>query len=426
MEIIIILLLISAILNEVAVLFSIKRSDKLLCSQYFENSKSLMNPPNVIVTIPVLREQKIIKETLEYFESIGVDILLITSSLEKGDNTTESIVLTLNINKLRVLKCPVNGNKSEQLNYAIDNFSVLYPTFEPENTFFAFYDADSRPEKNIIKIFYEVHKRENANIYQQSSSYLSNYSSLGSNWLERGILRSVALKQTRFSYGHEIPRIIRAVNYNSGKKNFYNMITYSPTIGHGLFVKVSLLKKIKFPSNYTPEDMFWGFMVNSIGERITLIPSLDNAEIPDNILKVFHQYASWIKGPALAFRYAKYLRGLLPIAYEKNKNRIHFMICYAIVDAIKWTFSSFLISLFIVFSFMNENIATLFVIYLSIYLIGINIIYNARIISGVYPLNDRILVSVFSLIILLLYSIPAFVSAVCMIFGKYINNKTER
>ncbi len=428
---IVLIILILGIIKSIISINSINKTIKLLETKFKHNNSS--NLPNIIIVIPVLREQRIIKETLEFFSKLKYPklyILIVTTEKEFEKKVKINTIDILNeiknqYSKLKIIHQPKrDGLKSDQMNYAIDNFNKIFPELKPENTFFAFYDVDSRPNKDILNVFNEVYrKNKKVNIFQQSANYLTNFSEFDNkNFFEKYFLRSQALKQTRFSLAYEIPRIIRVYDYTSGRnKNLFNKITYAPTAGHGLFVRVEFLKRVKFPLNYTPEDMFWGFLVSSMNEPIIFIPSLDNSETPNSIKKVFFQLASWFKGPALVLRYKKYAKE----HYRQfDSTRANFMSFFALYDSGIWLMTSFIVYLGIIGSIIfGFPILILFLLFLLLYQLSILIIANNCL---KLTLTENIILLFFGIIIMMFHSIPAIYSLTSLLFKKPIYNKTER
>ncbi|KPK32130.1 MAG: hypothetical protein AMS24_04925 [Chlamydiae bacterium SM23_39] len=438
-----IILLALSILKAFFAIKRIKKSIKLI-----NNNKENIptDAPNIVVVLPVLREQKSLEETVLYFLKLPYDtkklqILIITTEKELKENssrfqeeTTISLAKRLSekYNKVKWLHYPkANGLKADQMNYSIEKFNQLFPSLSPANTFYAFYDADSKPSKNVFDIFKKSYAQiPNCNIFQQSSLYTKNYFSFNKkNFFRKLFLKAQSLKQTRFIFSYEIPRIIRVYNYCSGKKkSFLNYCTYAPSVAHGLFARVSLLQKIKFPSNYTPEDMFWGFIISCLKEPIAFLPSLDNSETPDSIKKVFLQLASWFKGPFLSHRYRRFVKKYYTSHYKQNRLRIYMISYFAVWDAINWLMTSALVYLYVIMGFLyGWPIWILLILFFIMYEYGCFMIINQFISSkNLINFREKFLIFFSGILILLFHSLPAYYSIWKLLRGVEVVNKTER
>ena len=143
------------------------------------------NSKNIIIAIPVLREQKCIEDTIEYFNTITKDIpiVLITTQKEIKENltnekTTQDIIkekiITRYSNVYWINYPYTEGYMSDQLNYMLENLENIFnKKIDLDKTYLALYNADSRPNKNT---FEEIKQKiENSNVVQQYSYCMQNY-----------------------------------------------------------------------------------------------------------------------------------------------------------------------------------------------------------------------------------------------------------
>ena len=120
---------------------------------------------NIYVLLPALKEQKIVKQTLEHFSKVkykgNIQFIVITSEKEEAeyrklnikDKTTNVLVdeeiARLNDKRFIHLHYPkTNGNKSSQLNYALDYIDKK--KIEQKNTYISVFDFDSEPDLNTF------------------------------------------------------------------------------------------------------------------------------------------------------------------------------------------------------------------------------------------------------------------------------------
>ena len=394
--------------------------------------------PRVLIVLPVLREERVIEATLDHFFTLDYPpekytVVVVTTEKEREhDHRPNTIDVISGLKSkyplLKTLHYPYrDGLKADQLNYVAEHFERIAKG-DPLETFYAFYDADSRPEKDILRKFGAVlSEHKHANVFQQSASYLKNYGDLGTKgFWEGNFLRAQALKQTRFILAHEIPRIQRVFRATMGASRcFLDKATYAPTIGHGLFVRASYLDTMRFPKGYTPEDMFWGFLVTSMNEPIVFIPSLDRSETPDSIRKLFFQLASWFKGPLLSFKYQRFLRAKYPQVFRQHRTRVLAMCLFALADAAYWLGTSFFVWQCILACILWDWMIVLFAAFILVHLAG-SICVVDRSLECDLTLGQKLVISAFSILVLLVYSIPPIFTLVQLARGKTVFHKTER
>lgn len=149
---------------------------------------------NIYVLLPALKEQKIVKQTLEHFSKVkykgNIQFIVITSEKEEAeyrkldikDKTTNVLVnkeiARLNDKRFIHLHYPkTNGNKSSQLNYALDYIDKK--KIEQKNTYISVFDFDSEPDLNT---FTDLNKvailRNNPNAILQIPLCCKNFASL--------------------------------------------------------------------------------------------------------------------------------------------------------------------------------------------------------------------------------------------------------
>ncbi len=132
---------------------------------------------NFILLVPVLREEKIIAQTLSYLsllkrESLNLKIIVITTQRElseRKDNQNKENTIDI-VKKLvpllnQKLKKKLffhfhypflQGGKSDQLNFALKNLELQNPLiFKNSTTYIGLYDADSISGLNVLQILTE-------------------------------------------------------------------------------------------------------------------------------------------------------------------------------------------------------------------------------------------------------------------------------
>jgi cellulose synthase/poly-beta-1,6-N-acetylglucosamine synthase-like glycosyltransferase len=164
---------------------------------------------------------------------------------------------------------------AHQLNFAIKQL--------PEKCFISIYNADSRPHPKTIKVFWQqLQKHRLAKIFQQSAAFIKNYPDLVKRSLIRRLfLQSLATLQTRWTFTHELPRILRQSQSTSDLIRKYSN---AHVVGHGLFIKSECLKDVGgFPENSITEDLFLGFLLRASGQTIYPLPLLELGDSPETV-----------------------------------------------------------------------------------------------------------------------------------------------
>lgn len=292
---------------------------------FFLNQKGrkLQIPNNkieFILLLPVLSEEKVIKNTLKYLSSFKykldrLKIIIITHQKElaidntnkkrKNQNTIDSVKETIpELN--RKLKKNVflhyhypysEGIKSDQLNYALKklmNQNSLI--FQNKNTYIGLYDADSISDKNTLMILTDDAVKNNFPlVYQQPVIYLKNYDFLP-NTIDGLFMKSFALFQTRYSLGYEVPMFL---NSSKNIKRPIGKMLYC--LGHGLFIRADFLKKIGFFP--TPiEDTRLGHILSYLKIKVKLLPSLAITEVAQKLVHLFRQSSVWFSGESYFYK----------------------------------------------------------------------------------------------------------------------------
>ena len=120
---------------------------------------------DIYVLLPALKEQKILKQTLQHFSNVkykgNIQFIVITSEKEEAEykklnikyKTTNVLadeeLLSLKDKRFIHLHYPkVNGNKSSQLNYALDYINKM--VIDQKNTYISVFDFDSEPALNTF------------------------------------------------------------------------------------------------------------------------------------------------------------------------------------------------------------------------------------------------------------------------------------
>jgi len=318
--------------------------------------------PQVLLFIPVLREERILKKALINFSRLKypkekLKIIIVTTQKEfdrshLGPNSItiakETIMMLNNVSRAELfmhVHYPYSyGVKSDQLNYAILQLQNRCQDLFSDTTYIGVYDIDSSVPENILRLLARDASSNNfPNVYQQPTTYLKNYLSLGDT-VDNLLSRSFALMQTAYSISYESYNFLKQSELLKNKSNniFRHKMRYC--IGHGLFVKWPYLKRLRlFP---TPiEDTRLGHVISYLKEDIKILPAFDTVETANGTVNKIMQASTWSWGEAMFledFKIAKTIdkvpdtMGIWLAAYNFYRNLIWIGKGPALVLVVGW------------------------------------------------------------------------------------------
>ena len=230
---------------------------------------------------------------------------------------------------IKLLDYPKNVcSMASQLNFCyrwiMDNENI------DEKHFFMVYNADCKPNINTFKVlFNKMAENRDVNVFQLIRAYTLNYDNY------RGItgffLKASALYQTRWSLGVEYPMYEKYYKkYSASNKRSYYMI------GHGMTFSIKLLEKINgFHEATHLEDMYIGYVLSYLRERVIPIPTLENTLNPAYIYSWAKQKMVWFSGMYDVYNYSKYIKNsLLEPINKRWSNRLQ--IQFFLRDTLPW------------------------------------------------------------------------------------------
>lgn len=328
-------------------------------------TNSINKNTKIIILIPCLEEQKIIKDTVKHFDKIinnnpNISINLITTEKEikKDNNDTTYEYIKKNIigkyNNINLIHYPYKeGYMAEQLNYAIKEIDSN-KTINKDNTYICVYNADSYPNKNTFnEVLNQINTHNNPLILQQYSYSFLNIDSLNI------ILKGFAIYQSNFE--------LKMGLLNS----YFDNKLHKHILGHGLFVRLDYINKINgFNTKYWCEDIYLSMYLEQENTKIIPLLTLENMETANNISNLTKQNAVWFNTSSKCISIYK------EIKKSTKKTTISGIIglINEIRSFINWLFFPILL-LFIIISSILINSYNLMIITIFNYLIYIYIYY---------------------------------------------------
>lgn len=412
------------------------------------------------IIIPVLREQKVIRNTIEHFLRMNyplrkVNILIVSTEKENleskrlngSSKTTIEIVKSLekSINKkysfciVKHIHYPrTDGKKIDQINYSFKYFLNNNKGKDWSKLFVGVYDADSKPNYNTLGLVSMYSTQYNRKVFQQSAIFFENFKEMnfGNNFISEAILKANCLLQTRWTIAYEIPRII--------KQSFFinklsRRVFLSHSVGHGLFLRGDLVREIKqMPSGTMNEDLFFGYTLSLLKVSINPLPVLESAEMPNGLSSSLKQKYVWFFGPLDHFSYERLFNQLYP--GKANWILRKWFLFQGIIPALAWLSSGWLFLFSFVYPINTRQYQLLYFSFgaFLLYLIGyVLVMINYNFLNKLCSKNKKLIFRDFvwtiiaTPIIIFIHSIPPIAvlySKIMYIFiGKEPNKpKTER
>ena len=371
----------------------------------------------IIIAIPVLREQNCIEDTVKYFNSRFNDIPVVLVSTQKeikenikNEKTTQDIIKEKIIGKydnIYWIDYPYeNGYMADQLNYMLDNLEmIINKKINLERTYLALYNADSRPND---KTFEEIKQKiENNDVVQQYSYCMQNFEKL------EMIPKGFSIYQSNFE--------LKTGLINSFLKS--NLL-YTHVVGHGLIINMNLLKYLgNFNTEFWCEDVYLGIQLKFNNIKITPLLTLENMETPDKLSKIIKQNSVWFKTTSQFWKIYKNI-----IKTGKIKNRIKGMmgVFNEFRCAVNWIgFPIILLMTTIISILANDCLLLLLFITSYIIYIIVNTICTIKLINKLDDKKYRVTVNLI-IDVLIATTISNFGPLYSIVSNKKEKYKTER
>ena len=380
----------------------------------------------IVILIPVLNEEKRIRRTIEMCSRIvqdHVEIVFATSSKErkKRDNTIAIIdQYRSKYSWIKAYKYEGDGYMAHQLNYALKAYCEENPV--DGRTLFAVYNIDSVITKTTLFWVAEQYLAHGCGpvIYQQYGYYCKNWKDCeGQFWINKAVLWSNMLWQTRWSIGFEMAHALMGLLFC--KKNIWFM---NYCIGHGLFFNKMVYDMVGgFEEKSLNEDAIFGLKACLNNIKIIPVPWLERADSPDSVFSLFRQKITWIYGPGQAFEYGGFIKGENKTG-KRGKGRLLWLCMQLFEHAIRWILVPVIVAAAIVGSFFcSISVGIVIICLILFYLAGLNLL-------TVYLYDKNNNMSFKEMIYVILGCIPQFLlhglSGWCGIFqllGKWLFGK---
>lgn len=315
---------------------------------------------DIYVLLPALKEQKIVKETIDWFSNIKykgkIKYVIITTEKEENeykkkdlDEPTTSTIVNdyLKIKKdkrfIHLHYPETKGNKSSQLNYAVD---ILSKNIEDKkNTYISVFDFDSQPSLDVFEQLNKVVKyKKNPEVIQQVPVNIKNYAQTS----QKNLL------MTTYALQHLV-RSIAIEKYKLLMCSLTKIKIPQYLMGACMHLRLDiLLENNSFP--IFVDDLTLGYRYSIKGYNFTYLPSYNFSLIPNDL-------TGYSESSTLIFR--GILTYLSEIKNTKGKifRKIN-MLFFGTFNILEFSFIPFVYLAFYLYSILTNNCNIIFMIML--------------------------------------------------------------
>lgn len=307
---------------------------------------------NIYVLLPALREQKIVKSTIDWFSNIQyrgkIKYIIVTTEKEEFENKAKEITTGQLVDKyikdkkiknvLHMHYPHTKGNKSSQLNYAVEE--ILKEEKNLENTYISVFDFDSKPDKETFETLNKVAiLKNNPGVISQIPINYKNYADLSKKPSNCLLLLS-SLQQNLRSCGIEKMKLLVC--------SLTNIKIAQYCMGACMHIKLkTLVENEKFP--IFVDDLTLGYRLSIKGEKFSYLPNKNYVLIPNKLSHCFNQAVLIFKGVLTSFKEIKRAKGnivgKIKVFIEGGFNVLELTILpyvtlfYVIYSLITWQFT---------------------------------------------------------------------------------------
>ena len=260
----------------------------------------------ILILIPALREQNVIRDTLNHFKNMiadNIELLICVAgttrekmNCTKGKTTGEVVREWIDQNESEfpygfeyIEVNEKDGDRASQLNYAVNKIGNQ---FSPD--IIGVYDADSLPD---LKTVLEVSERWRNNpntVLQQPVHFVKAANRMAKNKMNP-ILVANALNQTTWTIIREYPTWLKHHMFcKLNNQGVYYRNDY--LIGHGEFIPYAVYKKFSFPEQQITDGIQLGYRLSMSGHDICPLKTFCDDDVPQSLTQLVNQHKRWFGG----------------------------------------------------------------------------------------------------------------------------------
>ena len=257
---------------------------------------------NIYVLLPALREQKIVNETIDWFKKIKykgqIKYIVITTEKEEYENKVNNIkeITTSQLVDKKLAKIKderfmhmhypeKQGNKSSQMNYAVDE--ILKIEKDIENTYISVFDFDSKPAVNTFNELNKVAQlRNNPDAINQVPLCFKNYEEFSKD-KSKVLLLLYTFQHTIRSCAIEKMKLLVSSLTNMRVPQYF--------MGACMHIKLkSLIENDKFP--IFVDDLTLGYRLSIKNGNFAYLPTYNYTLIPNKVYDYVNSAVLIFKG----------------------------------------------------------------------------------------------------------------------------------
>lgn len=380
--------------------------------------KKRIDNKKYFIVLPVYKEEKTIRKTISYYESLlkwynNIKLIVVWTCNERNSdwiNITLSIAKNFENSNLIILESENKWwNMATQVNFWVKYIRDILRE-DINNTYFHLINIDSRITKEGLgEIFNAI--SEWHNILLQSTLFISNYNRLNS------IQRAIAVYQSRRTLVEEQYRIL--FNNNISKYKLYHVAW------HWLIIRLKEYFENKMlPEDTVNEDLHFWFYLAVNWEKVYPLINYEYWDTPNT-------FVSWIKQTISRFywniEYYKYPKLYMEKFWKNFSFKLFLFTIQWFFNTFKWFFTSYALIFSFVLYILYDKI--IWLIWFFVYYIHYYIFYyyllkkNTNLKYKVYDLFTILFIPIF-------VSFPLTISIIKYCLYKmnilsFIKNKTE-
>lgn len=314
-----------------------KENNLYLKDQFIKDVKNNMELQKLINKYNKILSTNEIKEILKYGKSKDIEEI-INNKIQNSKTTNvlieEFIIRNHLKEKVYHFHYPNNeGIMADQLNYVLNNFEFK----DEKNYYFSVYNADSIPNKDTIKeVLTTINENDSPKVIQQYSVPISNWNELSN------LMKGFSIYQSNFE-----------LRYGLINSYFPNKLLYTYVVGHGMYIRVDILKQIGgFETKYWCEDIYMSYVLRNKDISIYPISTLEIMQSPQYLSILTKQNAVWFK---TSFECLKIFKDIFKQNKKMNLNSIGWLMQRVRMN-ITWLCLPIAFLYTLIISIFNQNI----------------------------------------------------------------------
>ena len=262
---------------------------------------------NIIILIPVLREQNVIINTIKHFLKMklhNINLHLIIAGTKRERKNIE--ISTVDIVQEWINECgqdlPDNihvdyceaddevGDRATQLNFAI-NYAFNKMKISRIDCI-GVYDADSLPsESTLQEVMYNFSAEADLCACQQPVHFSMAANKMAIN-KENPILIANALYQSTWTAISELPMWLKYYKHDGKKLSKRHLYL----IGHGEFLTQSIYDEFHFPEYEVTDGIQLGYRLGMSNKKVKPLHEFCNDDVPHKVSALIKQHMRWFGG----------------------------------------------------------------------------------------------------------------------------------